>query len=123
MSRRTVLAGFAVAAALAAPAGAPGATSQQIFADASDGHLNGKYSQADLERASKDATVQGYGNPIIKITIFKPPLRQRSQTPAVRRSSTLPLTGSNLATFASLGLMLLSGGLLLRLMARRRHGR
>jgi hypothetical protein len=161
MSRRNVIATFAAAAALAAPAGAFGATPQQIFADASDGHLDAHYSKSDLQRAMKDATVQGYGNQIIQITlnntnnnantnsnsatsnssssataggccstkpqVFTPPLRQhhfqapsKHFTPAPS-SSTLPFTGSNLATFSSLGVVLLAGGLLLRLMARRRQ--
>jgi hypothetical protein len=204
MSRRNVIATFAAAAALAAPAGAFGATPQQIFADASDGHLGAHYSKTDLQRALKDATVQGYGNQIIQITlnnsinnsnsnsnsnsntnnntnsstssatnnnsstnsnnnsatggnananatsnstsnsqanggccstkgqqVFTPPLRQHHyQAPSGKHtthytvpstSSTLPFTGSNLATFSSLGVVLLSGGLLLRLMARRRQ--
>jgi hypothetical protein len=149
MSRHRVVATIVVAAALAVPAAAFGATSQQIYADAADGHLNGRYSQTDLRRALHDATVQGYGNQITKITVtntinnqsqatsnasssassccqsrpvFTPPLTRRSQTTVVQRSSALPFTGSNLATFASVGIILLAGGLLLRLMARRRHG-
>ena len=150
MSRRHVLASFVAAASLAAPASAFGATSQQIYADAADGHLNGHYSQSDLRRAQHDATLQGYGNAIIKIAVnntiknnsnstsnassnassccqqhqvFTPPLSRPEPSAVVRRSSTLPFTGSNLATFASLGIILLSGGLLLRMMARRRaHG-
>jgi hypothetical protein len=228
MTRRHLISTFVVAAALAAPAGAFGATSQEIFADASDGQLGAHYSTADLNRAMKDATMQGYGNQIIQITltntinnsnsnsnsssnsnnntnnnsntsnstsnatnnntstntnnnsatggnasanansdsksnsasdsaanaaanggcckagrqVFTPPLRQhhfyaskpgprptygphpspgKHRIFVPRRSSTLPFTGSNLATFSSLGAALLSGGLLLRLMARRRQ--
>jgi hypothetical protein len=87
--------------------------------------------------------VQGYGNPIIKITlnnssrasggnatanasncckvapqqVFTPPHAQRQSRAQVQSGATLPFTGSNLATWACIGIMLLSGGLLLRLFA------
>jgi opacity protein-like surface antigen len=139
MSRRNAIAVLVSAVALVAPASAFAATPQQIFADAADGQLNGHYSSGDLTRARYDSTVQGYGNQIVQITlknqvtakatakavvhevhrvVYTPPVRHYTPVVTVRRA-TLPFTGSHLATFVSLGIVLLAGGLLLRMMARR----
>ena len=69
MRGRVAITTFAALAALALPTGALASTSQQIFSDAADGHLDGSYSQGDLQHAMHDSTVQGYGNPIIQITL------------------------------------------------------
>ena len=56
---------------LAVPAFA--ATPGQIYKDYADnGKLDAKYSQADLQRAFKDASVQGYGSPVVIIKMRRP---------------------------------------------------
>src|SRR6266540_1598637 len=61
MRKVTVVAGaFAAAMLIAVPVGSA-ATPQQIHRDYADnGHLDGKYSASDLQRALKDAVIQGY---------------------------------------------------------------
>ena len=116
--------------------GAFAATPQQIYRDAADGKLNRQYSPADLRRAAHNATLSGYGNQVINIIIknvnkqvnvFKPPrMHPRPLTPRTPRPvpphGTLPFTGSDLATFTSLGIALMAGGFLLRLMGRKPLG-
>ena len=91
---------------------------------------------ADLRRAAHNATLSGYGNQVVNIIIknvnkqlnvFKPPrmhprpLAPRTPRPVPPRG-TLPFTGSDLATFTSLGIALMAGGFLLRLMGRKPLG-
>src|SRR5919201_2243054 len=89
------------AVAAAALIGAPGAlaaTPQQIYKDLADnGRLDRTYSKSDLQRALKDASVQGYGVPTVKIK-YKPKVQRalgasgaRVGRPVTRR--TLPFTG------------------------------
>ena len=126
----------AVFGALFAPGVALAASPQKIFADIADnGVLDGHFSTGDLQRALHDATVSGYGNPIIVITqqqqqqgagrpssgrtqVFTPPSRVSGGGRSVSRSA-LPFTGAELATFVAIGLALIAGGVLLRLTARR----
>ncbi len=121
------------AACLSLAGGAFAATPQQIYRDAADGKLNRQYSPADLRRAAHNATLSGYGNQVINIIIknvnkqvnvFKPPrMHPRPLTPRpVPPRGTLPFTGSDLATFTSLGIALMAGGFLLRLMGRKPLG-
>jgi hypothetical protein len=136
MLRGRLLGGLAAlggAAILAAPAGA--ATPGQIYRDiAADGALTGHYSKADLQSALKSASVQGYGNPLVVVTL-KPVIAakptegllgaQQTKTgrplaAAARSQGTLPFTGAQLTVFAVIGALLLASGLLLRRTARDR---
>ena len=123
---------------LALAAGALAATPQQIYRDAADGKLDQRYSPSDLRRAAHNATLSGYGNQVINIIIknvnknvnkqvnvFAPPRLRKPQGPSpvpprrVPPRGMLPFTGSDLATFTSLGIALMAGGFLLRLMGRK----
>jgi hypothetical protein len=141
MGKKTALISLATAsAALSLAGGAFAATPQQIYRDAADGKLNGHYSPADLRRAAHNATLSGYGNQVVNIIIknvnkqvnvFAPPKLQRVHRPQrppmvptrhVPPRGVLPFTGSDLATFTSLGIALMAGGFLLRLMGRKPLG-
>src|SRR5437868_12738579 len=116
MRTKTALISLAAAsAALSLAGGAFAATPQQIYRDAADGKLNHHYSPADLRRAAHNATLSGYGNQVINIIIknvnkqvFTPPKMHMHGPPPVPShhvppQGTLPFTGSDLATFTSLG--------------------
>jgi hypothetical protein len=132
---------LAAASGLALVGTAVAATPGQIYADAADnGKLDKSYSAADIARYKHDATVSGYGNKVIEIVVqpkitpkqtLKPPVKQAvapQQTapappPQVFKPpsrSSLPFTGSELALFVALGIALLAGGFLLRMMTGRR---
>jgi hypothetical protein len=135
---RAAVATLAAASGLALAGTAAAATPGQIYADAADnGKLDKSYSAADLARYKHDATVAGYGNKVVKIVIqhklapaqkLKPPVKQAiapQKTPPPPQvfkppRSALPFTGSELATFVALGIALLAGGFLLRMMTGRR---
>jgi hypothetical protein len=134
--KKTAIITLVSAASLSLAGGAFAATPQQIYRDAADGKLNRHYAPADLRRAAHNATLSGYGNQVINIVIknvnkqanvFKPPrMNPRPLTPRTPRPvpprGTLPFTGSDLATFTSLGIALMAGGFLLRLMGRKPLG-
>jgi hypothetical protein len=106
MRRRLIIWGVSLGAA-AALAGAPaalGATPQRIYRDYADnGRLDHKYSQSDLQRALKDAALQGYPKVGVQGVV-----EQALGAQAVKaQSSGLPFTG------VDLGLMAAGGGLLL----------
>jgi hypothetical protein len=125
-------------AALSLAGGAFAATPQQIYRDAADGKLDHGYAPADLGRAAHNATLSGYGNQVINIVIknankqvnvFAPPKMHRPPAHRAIEPSrhvpprgVLPFTGSDLATFTSLGIALMAGGFLLRLMGRKPLG-
>jgi len=130
---------LAAASGLALAGSAVAATPGQIYADAADnGKLDKSYSAADLARYKHDATVSGYGNKAVKIVIQPKMTPKPKQTTPVQQAvspakttpapqvfkppsrSALPFTGSELATFVALGVALLAGGFLLRMMAGRR---
>jgi hypothetical protein len=143
------LAAIGAAAATAAPAEA--ATPAQIYRDlAQNGGQTRSYSGADVRAALKNASVQGYGNPIVVVTLKPAVETQRpatgvagaqatktqgvagAQKTVVRRpplastgmrSGTLPFTGRQLTGFAFMGLLLLGSGLLLRAAGRERTNR
>ena len=136
MRTKTALITLATAStALSLAGGAFAATPQQIYRDAADGKLNSHYSPADLRRAEHNATLSGYGNQVINIIIKNvnkqvfapPPMHKMHEPPAapprqVPPHGVLPFTGSDLATFTSLGIALMAGGFLLRLMGRKPLG-
>ena len=136
---RAVVAVLTAASGLCLAGVAAAATPQQIYADAADnGRLDHQYSRADLARARRDATLAGYGNQLIVIKVKTPPsgpaatqvvkpppsgpaatqvVKTKATPPAPPPSrSALPFTGSELATFVALGIALVAGGFLLRMM-------
>jgi hypothetical protein len=128
MRNLTVAAGALAAAILIGAPVATAATPQQIYRDYADnGHLDGNYSSTDLQRAYKDAVIQGYTGP--KGESMKPTIKKNaggqqggeesSTTPPVQSSGGLPFTGLDLALIAFGGLLLLAFGAGLRRFARR----
>jgi opacity protein-like surface antigen len=119
-----LIAAVATAAVLAVPAFA--ATPSQIYKDYADnGRLDAKYSAADLQRALHDASVQGYGNPVVVAKMKQKPKRKGGvqggkaggASPA---SGGLPFTGAQLGLFMVVGLSLVGSGLLLRITGRKK---
>jgi hypothetical protein len=116
------------AVATVAASSALAATPRQIYADlAQHGKLTHHYSAADLQRAARDATVQGYGGvdtqgstPVIQAAVAgsqatkERPAQVLGGATTPTGSATLPFTGVQLGVFVALGLALLGGGLLLR---------
>ena len=141
MRKLTVLAGaFAAMMLIAVPMGVA-ATPQQIYRDYMDnGRLDGHYSRADLNRALKDAVLQGYPapsgetlGPTIKKNMGGTGGSQGSQgsqggsagvsSPPVKSNGGLPFTGLDLALIAIGGVLLLGFGASLRRFARRTEPR
>jgi len=143
---RAAAVALVVVSGLALAGTAAAATPRQIYADAADnGKLDRTYSKADLARASHDATIAGYGNQIIKITIkpkqkpvtqpaaeqivkpkkpaprqvFTPPKNAAPATAVKPPTGALPFTGAELGLFLAVGISLVAAGILLRLMGRR----
>jgi hypothetical protein len=126
---RRALVGFtttlATALLLAVPAF--GATPDQIYKDFADnGTLDSNYSKADLTRAVHDASVQGYGSPVVvaKMKQKKKPTGgvagKKNPPGAVKAKGGLPFTGAQLGLFTVVGLALIGSGLLLRLTGRKK---
>lgn len=121
--RFTAALGAIAAAILIAAPGTFAASPGQIYKDYADnGRLDGHYSAADLQRALKDAVVQGYGGP--KGQGLKPTIKKKiGQTkakkkgvvsaPPVKKTGPLPFTGLDLAliSFGGVSLLLLGAGL------------
>jgi hypothetical protein len=67
--RRKWAVGVALAVSLVVASVAAAATPHDIYKDwADNGRLDGAYTQAELEAYTRDATVQGYGNPVVVVT-------------------------------------------------------
>ena len=122
-----LIATLATALLLAVPAF--GATPSQIYKDFADnGTLDANYSKADLKRALHDASVQGYGNPVVvaKMKQKKKPTGgvagKKNPPGAVKAKGGLPFTGAQLGLFSVVGLALIGSGLLLRLTERKKCG-
>jgi hypothetical protein len=98
-------------------AGAPaalGATPQRIYRDYADnGRLDQHYSRADLQRAQKDAVLQGYPQVGVRGAV-----QQALGAQAVQSRGGLPFTGLDLALMAVGGAVLLAAGTGLRRVAR-----
>jgi hypothetical protein len=106
----------AVAAVAFAPAAmAAGATPQQIQRDyALHGKLTQTYSRSDLQRAQRDAALQGYPHVGVQGAVAKALGAQ-----AVKQSSSgLPFTGLDLTLMTVGGALLLATGLGLRRVGR-----
>ena len=129
MNKKTLggfLAATVVALVLAVPAF--GASPSQIYKDYADnGQLDGTYSASDLQRALKDASVQGYGSPVVIIKMKQKPkgvsgakTPPRGTQPVPRGG--LPFTGAQLGLFTVVGFALVGSGVLLRLTGRKKSG-
>jgi hypothetical protein len=114
--RRWLVLGASAAAGLAlvAAPGAPAATPTQIYKDLADnGRLDGTYSRADLQRALKDASVQGYGKPTVRVR-FKPKVQQAIGAAGAERAVTrraLPFTGLDLVLLGVVAVALVGSGI------------
>ncbi len=98
------------ATALLFVTGAMAATPKQIYRDFADnGRLDVKYSKADLDRALKDAVLQGYGNG--NVTAGLP---AASGQAGAGTAGILPFTGLDLTLMALGGGALLAAGAGLR---------
>jgi opacity protein-like surface antigen len=117
----TAVAALAGAAVVGVP-GALAATPQQIYKDYQDnGRLDGNYSQKDLNRALKDAVLQGYSRPTSKGIVPAIKTQKNKGTggvagaklPAAKKQGSLPFTGADLAlmTVGGFSLLLLGGAL------------
>jgi hypothetical protein len=94
------------------------ASSQQIYRDYADnGKIDGHYSRADLQRALRDAQIQGYGKPTVSVGMAPAIQRalgaQAGLASSGKPSGGLPFTGVDLAVVlvGGLGLLLLGAGL------------
>ena len=117
--RRLLVVLAAGAAALILSPAAFSATPTQIYRDYADnGRLDVHYSRADLNRALKDAVLQGYGNQNVQ-----PGLQQQlAQSGAVAGAQGgLPFTGLDLTLMIVGGTALLLTGAGLRRVARKRN--
>jgi hypothetical protein len=100
--------------ALGAAPAALGATPQQIYRDYKDnGRLDHTYSQADLQRALRDAALQGYPRVGVQGAV-----EQALGARAVKPKGGLPFTGLDLALLAAGGGLLLVAGAGLRKVGR-----
>jgi hypothetical protein len=122
--RVRVLLGTA-AVALLTGGSALGATPQQVYKDLADnGKLDKQYSRADLQRAARNAALQGY-NPTQQpagAQLKGEVARQRGGTlGATATRGGLPFTGLDLALLAFGGGALLIAGTAMRRLARARR--
>lgn len=89
------------------------ATPTQIYRDFADnGRLDAKYSKADLDRALKDAVLQGYGDQ--NVTNGLPAAAGEAGGAAGGAAGILPFTGLDLTLMALGGGALLAAGAGLR---------
>ena len=103
----------AVAALGLAPA-ALAATPQQIYRDyAQHGRLTHNYSRSDLERALRDAALQGYPRVGVQGAV-----QQALGAQAVKSRGGLPFTGLDLALMTAGGAALLAAGAGMRVLGR-----
>jgi hypothetical protein len=114
--RRFIVLVAALAAMLVLASVVAAATPTQIYRDYADnGRLDGHYSRADLDRALKDAVLQGYGNQNVQ------PALQQQLSVAGASAGGLPFTGLDLTLMAVGGTVLLLTGAGLRRLARDRR--
>jgi hypothetical protein len=116
MRRRFVIWGVTACAAGAlglAPASLA-ATPQQIYRDyAQHGRLTQDYSRSDLQRALRDAALQGYPRVGVQGAV-----ERALGAKGVKGSGGLPFTGLDLALMSAGGALLLGAGLGLRQLGR-----
>jgi hypothetical protein len=110
--RRLLVCTAVVTAALVWTAASLAATPTQIYRDFADnGRLDMKYSKADLNRALKDAVLQGYGDQNVTGGL---PAAAGEAGGAAGASGILPFTGLDLTLMALGGGALLAAGAGLR---------
>ena len=113
---RRFLVGVASACAVVAmfaTSAAFGATPQQIFRDYQQhGRFTHTYSRADLQRAARDAALQGYPHVGVQGAV------QQALGARAVKSSGLPFTGLDLALMSAGGALLLAAGTGLRRLGR-----
>jgi hypothetical protein len=115
MRRRLTIFGVSACAAafLAAP-NALAATPQQIYRDYKDnGRLDHHYTRSDLQRALRDAALQGYPHVGVQGAV-----QQALGAQAVKTRGGLPFTGFDLGLMAAGGALLLGAGTGLRRLGR-----
>lgn len=101
------------AAALAAAPAALGATPQQIYRDYADnGRLDHHYTKGDLQRALRDAALQGYPRVGVQGAV------QQALGAKGVKTGGLPFTGFDLGLMAAGGALLLAAGTGLRRLGR-----
>jgi hypothetical protein len=111
--RRLLIFMAAITAALVLTGASLAATPTQIYRDFADnGRLDMKYSKADLDRALKDAVLQGYGNG--NVTNGLPGAVAGETGGAAGAAGILPFTGLDLTLMALGGGALLAAGAGLR---------
>jgi hypothetical protein len=102
------------AATLAAAPAAMGATPQQIYRDYADnGRLDHHYTKGDLQRALRDAALQGYPHVGVQGAV-----QQALGAQAVKTNGGLPFTGLDLGLMAAVAALLLAVGTGLRRLGR-----
>ena len=115
--RRRFFVGGVSACAAAVLFGAPtalGATPQQIFRDYQQhGRFTHNYSRADLQRAARDAALQGYPHVGVQGAV-----QQALGARAAKGGGGLPFTGLDLALMSAGGAVLLAAGTGLRRLGR-----
>ena len=97
-------------AALVAAGPAWAAPSKNVVRDLKDGTLDTAYTQQELSRALRNATVQGYGNPTVVANVAG----QETQLASAGRAAALPFTGVDLLLLTAGGIFLLALGAGLR---------
>jgi hypothetical protein len=120
MRRLAVCSAFGAAALFLVPV-ASAATPAQIYRDYADnGRLDGHYSRADLNRALKDAVLQGYGNQNVQQGLQQE-LSQAGVAGSAGQTGGLPFTGLDLTLMAVGGGVLLVTGAGLRRLGKSRQ--
>jgi hypothetical protein len=102
-----LVAGTAFLFAGAAAAETPQQTSQRIFADLADnGRLDGKYTEAQIDRALHTPALEGYEQPVRPEPVRRP-ATVSSPAASAEADRALPFTGIDLALFGAVGVPLL----------------
>jgi hypothetical protein len=113
------------AVALLAVPGLAAGSPREIAQDLADGKLDGTYSASELRGFLNDATVQGYGNPVVTanpptagVAGEQSPTQGQAGVGAVAGARTLPFTGLDIGLMVAGGLVLLALGAGMRRLAR-----
>jgi hypothetical protein len=103
-----LVAGTAFLFAGSVSAATPQQTSQRIFADLADnGRLDGKYTQAQIDRALHTPALDDYEQPARPEPLRRPAVAQPPAAPAAGADRALPFSGIDLALFGAVGVPLL----------------
>ena len=114
MKKAFLLAGAVVLLFFAFSGVALAATPQDIYNDyAQDGQLNGTYTDEELQAYLNDAAIHQYGDPAIiaKLDLLVASMIDRDE---------FPFTGAQLALIAVIAVVLITGGIVLRRLTRKR---